>query len=205
MERRKRWSFTPELKAEAVRHQARRSTHGSPRVHAESMRGKCAPFWALLLGLWLGACGGVPEAGLAPGDEPLGTQESALCVGLSVTTLTTSGISSYQGELAGSGSWAVSSGANGIRLEYYLDGVLLSVEERLGTSGTWYFSGEMTCGTHTFQVRGYPMVVDSGGTRTTCYSGSKSVSQSVTETCGVRGSGFAWIYKSSSTVSTRLK
>jgi hypothetical protein len=163
--------------------------------------GQYAPFWALLLGLWLGACGGVPEAGLAPADEPLGTQESASCVGLSVTNLTISGLSSYQGELAGSGSWAVSPGANGIRLEYYLDGVLVSAEEHLGTSGTWYFSGEMTCGTHTFQVKSFPMVVASNGGRSYCYSAVRSLSQSVTETCGVRGSGFAWIYTPSSTVS----
>ena len=44
-------------------------------------------------------------------------------------------------------------------------------EERLGASGTWYFStSNVACGSHTFQVKAYPMVIDSAGTRTTCIS-----------------------------------
>jgi len=135
-----------------------------------------SPLWALLSGLVLSACG-TPEEGLTPQQETVGSQESALCSGVSVSSLTVAGVSTYQGEMAGSGNWAVSAGANAIRLEYYVDGALKYYEERLGTSGTWYFSyGGITCGTHSFQVKAVPMVVDSAGTRTTCSSSPTSSS-----------------------------
>ena len=125
----------------------------------------------LLLGLLLSACGGLQEGENPPAQETLGTDEAALCSGLSVTGLTVSGVSTYQGEMAASGNWTLSSGANAIRLEYLVDGVLKYYEERVGASGTWYFSlAGITCGTHSFQVRGYPMVIDSSGNRTTCTS-----------------------------------
>ncbi|WPB77592.1 hypothetical protein KYC5002_00295 [Archangium violaceum] len=139
----------------------------------------------LLAGLlWLlGACSGSEVEPLFPG-EPLGNVEAALCSGLSVTTLNIAGVSSYQGEVAGSGSWAVSSGANAVRLEYYLNGVLHSVEERTGTSGTWYFSvSGVACGTYTFWVKTFPMVVDSNNNRTTCYSAPRTSSQGFSEAC----------------------
>lgn len=139
--------------------------------------------WAMLCGLWLVACGGDSREVLAPHEESLGAVESELCAGLSVTTLTIAGISSYQNEVAGSGSWAVSTGANGVRLEYSLGGVLQYTEERVGTSGTWYFSGWMACGTKTFVVKAFPMVIDSAGNRSTCYSAPKSASRSVTQSC----------------------
>jgi hypothetical protein len=146
----------------------------------------CAPWCALLSGLMLAACGGTPEeARLAPSEESLSTQRQALCSGTSVSGLSISGVSSWGGELAGSGNWAVSGGANAVRLEYWVDGSLRVSEERTGSSGTWYFSTQgITCGSHTFEVRAYPMVVDSAGNRTTCWSSpGMSSSQSVTQAC----------------------
>lgn len=144
---------------------------------------------ALLSGLLMTACGGGPEAGLAPSEEPLGTAGSALCSGASVTSLTISGISTYQGEMAGSGNWKVSTATNAVRLEYYVDGALRSSEDRCdaagGTtnctgSGPWHFSASgISCGTHTFLVKAYPMVIDSAGNRTTCWDSPKSLSRSV--------------------------
>ncbi|HYO52644.1 hypothetical protein [Archangium sp.] len=66
--------------------------------------------------------------------------------------------------MAASGDWAVSLGANAIRLEYYVDGAAKYYEERIG----------IPCGPHSFQVKAYPMVVDSAGTRTTCSSSPAS-------------------------------
>ena len=144
---------------------------------------------ALLSGLVLSACGGVPgEAGLAPAEETLGTTSSAMCSGLSVTSLTLSGISTYQGEMAGNGSWEVSTFANATRLEYRVDGVLRSSEERVGTynastntyQGAWYFSATgISCGTHNFELKAYPMVIDSAGNRTVCWDSPRSLSQPV--------------------------
>lgn len=146
---------------------------------------------ALLSGLLLTACGGDPEAGLAPSNEPLGTTEAALCAGVSVTTLSLSGISTFQGVMAGGGDWAVSSPANAVRLEYYLDGSSTprSTDERCngsgGTtnctgSGPWNFSASgISCGTHSFLVKAYPMVIDSAGNRTICWDSPRSLTQSV--------------------------
>jgi hypothetical protein len=134
------------------------------------------------------ACGNIPETAPTLVEEPLGTRESALCSGPSVSTLNIAGASSYASELASSGSWAVSTSANAARLEYYVDGFLSSTDERTGTSGTWYFSqGGVACGSHTFEVRAYPMVIDSSGNRTTCYSSPRTVSQTVVEDCSVCG------------------
>ena len=140
---------------------------------------------ALLSGVLLAACsGGVPEAGLTPAGESPGTLEAAMCAGSSVSTLNIAGISSYLGEMAGSGSWSVVYPANAVRLEYFVDGALNSIDERPGTSGTWYFSTQdITCGSHDFTVRAFPMVLDSAGTRTTCVSTSRSLSQSVLDDC----------------------
>jgi hypothetical protein len=135
-------------------------------------------------GLLLAACGGAPEDTLAPAGEQMGTQESALCVGLSVTGLNIDGVSSYEGVAAGSGSWAVSTGANGVRMEYYVDGALRSATEYLGTSGGWNFSaGGTTCGGHNLVVKAFPMVVDSAGTRTTCYDYPQSASAPFSQYC----------------------
>jgi hypothetical protein len=151
------------------------------------------PARALLPGLLLAACGGPIDVGLAPSaEEPLGTQEAALCSGLSVTNLTLNGISSYLGEMAGSGAWTVSPGAQGARLEFYVDGVLRSVSEEVGTpdasgtvSGSWYFSTTgIACGKHTFQVRAYPMVISSTGGRTTCFDSGQTRTEYVIQEGG---------------------
>jgi hypothetical protein len=137
----------------------------------------------VLSGLLLAACGG-PEEGVSAAEESLGTQQAALCSGLSVTTLNLNGMSSYGGELAGSGNWAVSSGANAVRLEYRVDGVLRSYEERTGSSGTWYMSSTgTTCGAHNVEVKAWPMVIDSAGNRTTCMDAPNTLTQSVTQGC----------------------
>ncbi|AKJ06038.1 hypothetical protein ATI61_110218 [Archangium gephyra] len=138
----------------------------------------------LLSGLLLTACGGAPEAGLAEAGETLGTQQAALCTGLSVDNLVIDGASSYQGEIAGSGSWLNSIGSNAVRLEYYVDGILRSSEDRMGNSGTWYFSAAgAACGWHSVVVKAFPMVVDSAGNRTTCYDYPNEASTSVLEYC----------------------
>ncbi len=142
-----------------------------------------APLSALLSALLLVACGGNPEA-VPAAEASLGTQESAMCSGLSVSNLAISGASIYQGELAGSGPWAVSAGGNAVRLEYYVNNSLYASEERAGTSGTWYFSqAGLACGTYSFQVKAYPMVVDSAGNRTTCWGAPRTVSQNVSQPC----------------------
>ncbi|HYO72883.1 MAG TPA: hypothetical protein VEU33_43165 [Archangium sp.] len=143
-----------------------------------------APLCLWLSGLMLAACGGPSEAELAPAAEPLGTAASALCSGSSVTQLSIGGISSYGGEIAGSGSWSVSSGANAVRLDYYVNGVLRTSEDRTGASGSWYFSSTgHACGSHAFEIRAYPMVIDSSGNRTVCVESPRTVSQSVVQTC----------------------
>jgi hypothetical protein len=154
------------------------------------------PLCALLSGLMLAACGGAPESELAPSEEPLGTRELAQCAGTSVTTLSILGVDSYGNEVAGSGSWAVSSPANAVHLDYYIDGVLMNSDERCNASGgttsctgsgNWNFSYNNTplsCGSHTFEVRAYPMVIDSAGNRIQCQtSGPRSASRSFTQSC----------------------
>ncbi|WPB82382.1 hypothetical protein KYC5002_25095 [Archangium violaceum] len=134
--------------------------------------------------LLLAACGGVPESEVAPAEEPLGTRESAMCSGLSVTSLTLDGISTYEGELAGAGTWSVSTFANAVSLEFYVDGQTPSTTERLGSSGTWSYSRTgVACGPRTFEVRAYPMVVASDGTKTICRESYKSATRIVTEPC----------------------
>ncbi|HYO51432.1 MAG TPA: hypothetical protein VEU50_01415 [Archangium sp.] len=129
------------------------------------------------------ACGGNPEV-VSAAEESLGTQESAMCSGLSVSNLALSGASIYQGELAGSGPWAVSAGANAVRLEYSINNTLYASEERAGTSGTWYFShAGLACGTYSLQVKAWPMVVDSAGNRTTCWAAPRTISQNVSQPC----------------------
>ncbi len=136
----------------------------------------------LLSGLMLTACG-APELGGALTEEALGARESALCSGASVSSLTLDGVSSYLGEAAGSGGWGVSTSSNAVRLEYYVDGVQRSYEERPGTSGAWYFSKNgIACGSHTFEVRAFPMVIDSAGNRTTCSDVPVSRQQGFTDT-----------------------
>ncbi|AKJ06030.1 hypothetical protein ATI61_110225 [Archangium gephyra] len=139
---------------------------------------------SVLTGLVLTACGGVSDSGLAPAEESLGTQQSALCTGLAVDGLSIDGISSYNYEVAGSGQFSMSTGANAVRMEYYLDGVLKSATEYSGNSGTWFFSSMLsTCGMHDFEVKAYPMVVDSAGNRTTCFENPSSDTASFEQYC----------------------
>jgi hypothetical protein len=140
-----------------------------------------SPFCLLLSGLLLMACGPISEE--AP--EALGVVESAMCSNSAVTALSISGMTTYQGEMAGSGTYAVSYPANAVWLEYRIDGVVQATEERLGASGTWYFSkAPVACGTRTFSVKAWPRVVSSDGSSTTCLSNaSLTASKSVTEAC----------------------
>ncbi|HEX5752976.1 MAG TPA: hypothetical protein VFZ09_42625 [Archangium sp.] len=155
-----------------------------------------SPLRALLSGVMLAACGGAPGSEQVASEEPVGTRELAQCAGTSVSTLTILGVSSYGNEVAGSGSWAVSYPANAIHLDYYIDGVKMSSEERCNASGglssctgsgDWNFSYDHTalsCGSHTFEVRAYPMVIDSAGNRIQCQtSGPRSASRSFTQSC----------------------
>ncbi|KFA94398.1 hypothetical protein [Archangium violaceum] len=142
------------------------------------------------LSLWcsgvflLVGCGGPLEERPPAAAEPVDTLEGALCAGLSVTSLSLQGASSYEGVMAASGNWAVSTSANAVRMEYYVDGSLRSHETRTGPSGTWYFSaGGIACGAHRLEVRAYAMVIDSQNNSTVCVDGARSFSQSVSEAC----------------------
>ncbi|MET0401462.1 MAG: hypothetical protein ABW123_03625 [Cystobacter sp.] len=142
----------------------------------------CLLLWALLLS----ACGPTLESGQArASEEPLGQLESGLCANSSVSELKLGGISTYQTEMAGGGTWSILAPANGIHLEYFLDGVLQSVDERPGMAGDWYFSQKpVACGSRNFLVKAYPMVIDSAGNRTVCMtSGAQSLTKVVTEDC----------------------
>ncbi|HEX5744744.1 MAG TPA: hypothetical protein VFZ09_00795 [Archangium sp.] len=150
------------------------------------------PLCSLVSGLMMTACGGATdEAGLEPaGAEALGTQESALdCAGAAVTSLDTGVVSSWGGTLStGSGTWSVVYPANGIILEYYVDGVLRGTQPILGDtnrSGTWTFNDSpIACGTHTFEVRGYPAVFDSATPAPgRCTTGSMIKTASFTQGC----------------------
>ncbi|HYO72167.1 MAG TPA: hypothetical protein VEU33_39450 [Archangium sp.] len=147
---------------------------------------------AWLSGLVLSGCGGVPdETGVDPaGVEDLGTQESALdCAGASVTSLNMGVVSSWGGTLStGSGTWSVVYPANGIILEYYVDGVLRGTQPILGDanrSGTWSFNDSpVACGSHTFEVRGYPAVFDSATPAPgRCTTGAMTKSTPFSEAC----------------------
>ncbi|WNG62385.1 hypothetical protein F0U59_52580 [Archangium gephyra] len=134
------------------------------------------PLCVTMSGLLLTACGGVVD--IPDETEPLGATELALCSNSAVTGLTISGLSVYEGEMAGGGSWMVSYPANAVRLEFRINNVLQSSSELSGSSGSWYFSrAGLSCGgSYPFNVRAVPMVIDSGGGRTTCWANtSKSV------------------------------
>jgi hypothetical protein len=150
------------------------------------------PLCSLVSGLMLAACGGVPdETGLdLAGAEALGTQESALdCAGASVSSLNLGVVSSWGGVLStGSGTWSVVYPANGIILEHYVDGALRGTQPILGDSnrsGTWTFNDSpISCGTHTFEVRGYPAIFDSATPAPgRCTTGSTTRTSSFTQGC----------------------
>ncbi|HEX5751896.1 MAG TPA: hypothetical protein VFZ09_37090 [Archangium sp.] len=138
---------------------------------------------AVLCGL-LVACGGTEADPVLSEQETLGTQSSELCSGLYVTSLVVSGASTYNGEMAASGTWTTAPGANAVRLEYYVGDTLYTTEERVGTTGTWYFSTTgIACGPRNLVVKAWPMVVDSAGNRTTCSAALTSTTVTVTEDC----------------------
>lgn len=154
-------------------------------MQRESIR---SSFRALASGLMLAACGGAPEDGLAPPETDMGAQESAICSGSSVSSLIISGASSWGGELAAAGTWSVTYPANAVHLDFYVDGVLRGSAEREGDSnrsGSWNFSYiPVGCGSHTFQVKAYPMTMLSGqGTDWCPTSGPQTKSTSVTQAC----------------------
>lgn len=139
----------------------------------------------LLAGLLLMACGGPVETEAAPAGDTLGSATGALCAGTSVTGVAISSVSSSGGTMSASGTWSVGGGANAVKLEYWVDGSLKSHDERQGTSGSWVASaGGLACGSHTLEVRAYPMVIDGAGNRTYCTSnGPLTTSQSFSQTC----------------------
>ena len=148
---------------------------------------------AVLSGLLLTACGGAPEDEMGAFEEPTGTRESAMCSLMSMNQVGVSGISSYGGVLAGAGTWTTSTFANGALLVFYVDGVERSRQELSGTydsaagvyRGTWSFSASgITCGSHTFQVKAYPMNVDSSGQKEICTGNTPQTStQTVAQAC----------------------
>ncbi|HYO68113.1 MAG TPA: RCC1 repeat-containing protein, partial [Archangium sp.] len=142
----------------------------------------------VLGGLLLAACGAPPES--LPSEEELGTAQAAVCADLTVTSLTMDGASSYEGLLSGGGNWAVSTLANGARLEYRLDGTLISTEDRTNNADTWYVSQSgIRCGLHILEVKAWPMVVDSAGNRTVCLANARSVYKHVRQVCPMVAGG----------------
>jgi len=135
---------------------------------------------ALLSGLLLSGCGGVPEEDgqLPAGGETVGTQESAMCSEMSVLGLTVSGMDSHDGVIAGAGTWKVSPNANSVYMEYFLDNNPTPVKQRIPgtydpatgtTSGTWSYSiGGVSCGGHTVVIKAYPRHIASNGAEEIC-------------------------------------
>lgn len=152
-------------------------------MHRELIR---IPFSLLLLGL-LAACGGVDDTGLdAMAEDELGTSQAAMCSSAGVSGLSISGISTYSGEMAGAGNWTVTYPANAVWLDYYIDNVKQSSEQRISDtrSGSWYFSkAGVSCGSHTFKVIAYPMVAYSGGSSVCWSNTTQTRTQVVTEPC----------------------
>jgi len=138
----------------------------------------------LLAGLMLVACGPSLEGAMEP--EALGVAESAMCSNAAVTSLTLSGVSTYAGEMAGAGTYAVSYPANAAWMAFYIDGVEQSQgRAEGGATGTWSFSkAPVACGTHTFMVTAWPMVVTSSSSWSVCSGNpSMSITRSVSEPC----------------------
>jgi hypothetical protein len=142
------------------------------------------PFPLLLLGL-LAACGGI-EPNELDAMEELGTSEAAMCYNATASGLSISGISTYQGDMVGAGSWEVTYPANAVWLDYYIDDVKQSSEQRFSDtrSGSWSFSKtSVSCGPHTFKVIAYPMVAYSGGSSVCWSNTSQTRTQVVNEPC----------------------
>jgi hypothetical protein len=142
----------------------------------------------------LAACGGVPEAELAPADgESLGTGESAMCSLMSVTNLAVDGMTSYNHELAGSGTWKVSPYTNSVYMEYWFDNEPYpTTQKRMGTydqatgttSGTWSYSkANVSCGSHTVVIKAFPRHYGSDGSEEIC-SNPMTITRTVVQDCG---------------------
>lgn len=154
---------------------------------------RCSSLGAVLSGMLLAACGGAPENEMGAFEEPTGTRESAMCSLMSMNQLGLSGISSYGGVLAGAGTWTTSTFANGAFLLFYVDGVERSRQELSGTydsaagvyRGNWSFSASgISCGSHSVQVKAYPMNVDSSGQKEICTGNTpQTITQTVTQAC----------------------
>ncbi len=151
------------------------------------------PLSSLLSGLMLAACGGIPETEWAPADgEALGTGESAMCSLMSVTHLTVDGMSIYNQELAGAGSWRVSPYTNSVYMEFWFDNEPYpSTQKRTGTydpatgttSGTWSYSkGGISCGSHTLVIKAFPRHYGSDGSEEIC-ANPMTLTRSIYQDC----------------------
>jgi hypothetical protein len=142
----------------------------------------------LLSGLLLAACGGPIEETQAPSEESLATQSAALCSGAGVSSLTISSFGTFGGEASGSGAWSVTFPANGIHLDYYIDGVKRgeqNIPANSSRAGTWSFSYRpVSCGvSHTFVLNAYPISMLSTGVERCEASSSSSASATFSEAC----------------------
>jgi hypothetical protein len=143
---------------------------------------------ALLSGLLLTACGGPAEEAPTAAEAPLGTEASALCTGATVSSITISSVTAFGGEASGSGTWSVTSPANGIHLEFYIDGIKRGEQQLRGDSnraGTWSFSYRpVACGgSHTLVLKAYPLSILSTGVDRCETSSPASASAAFSEAC----------------------
>jgi hypothetical protein len=143
---------------------------------------------AVLPGVLLAACGGPLEKGEAPTEELLGTQEAALCSGASVSSLTITSFGTYGGEASGSGTWTVTYPANGIHLDYYIDGIKRGEQDLQGNSsrsGSWAFTYRpVSCGqAHSFELKAYPLSILSTSIDRCQTSGPSAASATFSEAC----------------------
>lgn len=142
----------------------------------------------LMSALLLAACGGPLEEGPAPAGELQGTRESALCAGATVSSITISSISAYGGEASGTGTWSVTYPANGIHLDFYIDGIKRGEQDLQGDnnrSGTWSFSYRpVSCGaSHTLELKAYPLSIFSTSIDRCVTASPASASAAFSETC----------------------
>ena len=106
------------------------------------------------------------------------------CAGASITTLNVAGISSWGGVVSGAGSWAVTYPANGVYLNFFIDGVPHGTQYVQGDSnrsGSWSFNtSPMSCGSHAFEVRASPAVFDSSSSAPGWFTASGALSRTAT-------------------------
>ncbi|WPB82393.1 hypothetical protein KYC5002_25150 [Archangium violaceum] len=152
------------------------------------------PVAALLSGLMLSACGGVPEEGVAPaGAEAVGTRESAMCSLMSVTNLTVEGLDSYDHVAAGAGAWTVSPSTNSVYMEFWFDNEPNPNTQRITgtydpatgkTNGRWSYSrGNVSCGAHRVVIKAFPRNISSNGNEEVC-STPWTITRDIYQDCG---------------------